>query len=150
MEQMTGFLGEGYPWVRALHIIAVITWMTGMLYLPQLFAYHCRAEPGSVQSETFKVMERRLLAIIINPAMLLSWLFGLMLAAHLDVWSEAWFHGKLALLIVMQVTHVVFARWRRHFAEDRSRREERFYRRAHDIPGLAMIGIVVLVVVKPF
>lgn len=150
MEAMTGFLGEGYPWVSALHIIAVMTWMTGMLYLPQLFAYHCRAEPGSAESETFKVMERRLLVIIINPAMVLSWLFGLMLAAHLDAWGETWFHGKLALLVVMQVTHVVFARWRRQFAEDRSLQKERFYRRAHDIPGMAMIGIVILVVVKPF
>jgi putative membrane protein len=95
-------------------------------------------------------MERRLLGFIINPAMLLSWLFGLMLAAHLGAWSEIWFHGKLALLVVMQVTHVAFARWRRQFAEDRNRHEERFYRRAHDIPGLAMIGIVILVVVKPF
>ena len=150
MEAMTGFLGLGYPWVSALHIVSVMTWMTGMLYLPQLYAYHCRAEPGSAQSETFKVMERRLLSIIINPAMLLSWLFGLALAAHLDAWSETWFHGKLALLAVMQVTHVAFARWRRQFAEDGHRRGERFYRRAHDIPGLAMIGIVLLVVVKPF
>jgi putative membrane protein len=147
---MEGFLGQGQPWVTALHIIAVITWMTGMFYLPQLYAYHCRAEPGSAQSETFKVMERRLLAIIVNPAMLLSWIFGLLLAAHLDVWGETWFLGKLALLAVMQVMHVVFLRWRRDFAEDGSRRSERFYRRAHDIPGLAMIGIVLLVVVKPF
>ena len=95
---MAGFLGEGYLWVKALHLLAVISWMAGMLYLPRLYVYHCDAEPGSKQSETFKVMERRLMRAIINPAMTVTWLAGLALAAHLDAWGEAWFHGKLALV----------------------------------------------------
>jgi len=147
---MTDFLGEGYPWVRALHIVAVITWMVGMAYLPYLFAYHCRAEPGSAQSETFKVMEHRLLRYVTNPAMIAAWILGLALAAHLDVWDQAWFHGKLVLLLVLQVLYAAFARWRRHFTDDGNRHDERYYRWMSHAPNLAMIGIVILVVVKPF
>lgn len=144
-----GFLGEGYPWVRALHIVAVITWMVGMAYLPYLYAYHCRAEAGSLQSETFKVMEHRLLRYVTNPAMIAAWVLGLMLAVHLDVWGEAWFHGKFVLLLAMQFVHAAFARWRRQFAGDGNRHEERFYRWMSHAPSLAMIGIVLLAVVKP-
>ncbi len=147
---MTGFLGEGYLWVRALHIVAVITWMVGMAYLPYLFAYHCRVEPGSAQSELFKVMELRLLRIVTNPSMLAAWILGLALAAHLDVWDQGWFHGKLVLLLALQTMHVAFARWRRHFAGDANRHEERYYRWMSHLPSLAMIGIVILAVVKPF
>lgn len=147
---MSGILGEGYLWVRALHIVAVITWMVGMAYLPYLFAYHCRAEPGSAQSELFKVMEHRLLRYVTNPAMLAAWIFGLALAAHLDVWDQGWFHGKLVLLLGMQVMHVAFARWRRQLAGDDNRHEERYYRWVSHLPNVAMIGIVILAVVKPF
>ena len=147
---MTDFLGEGYPWMRALHIIAVITWMVGMAYLPYLFAYHCRAEPGSAQSETFKVMEHRLLRYVTNPAMIAAWILGLALAAHLDVWDQPWFHGKLVLLLAMQILYAAFARWRRHFAGNGNRHDERYYRWMSHAPNLAMIGIVILVVVKPF
>ena len=118
---MGGFLGEGYLWVKAFHIISVIAWMAGMLYLPRLFVYHAVAEVGSVQSETFKVMERRLLRAIINPAMIAAWISGLLLVAHLDAWGDGWFHGKLALLIAMQLVHAAYARWRRHFANDGNR-----------------------------
>ncbi len=147
---MTGFLGEGYLWVRALHIVAVITWMVGMAYLPYLFAYHCRAEPGSAQSETFKVMERRLLRLVTNPAMLAAWIFGLALAAHLDAWDQGWFHGKLVLLLALQIMHVAFARWQRQFAGDGNRHEDVFFRWVSHLPSVAMFGIVVLAVVKPF
>ena len=147
---MTGFLGEAYLWVQALHIIAVIAWMAGMLYLPRLYVYHCAAEPGSVQSETFKVMEQRLLRAIVNPAMIAAWILGLMLAAHLDSWTEGWFHAKLAFLIAMQIVHAGFARWRRHFAADRNRHEARFYRIMNEVPTLLLVFIVILVVVKPF
>lgn len=147
---MTGFLGEGYLWLKALHVIAVITWMVGMAYLPYLFAYHCRAEPGSAQSETFKVMEHRLLRFVTNPAMFGAWIFGLALAAHLDIWDQGWFHGKLVLLFALQVMHVAFARWRRQFAGDDNRREAKFYRWISHMPVAAMIGIVILAVVKPF
>lgn len=150
MEAIVGFLGEGYLWVRALHIIAVIAWMAGMLYLPRLYIYHCDAEPGSVQSETFKVMERRLLRAIINPAMIAAWVLGLMLAAHLDAWGEAWFQVKFVLLILMSTVHGFFSRWRRHFAADQNRHGDVFYRVWNEIPTVLMIAIVILVVVQPF
>ncbi len=147
---MAGFLGEGYLWVKALHLLAVISWMAGMLYLPRLFVYHCEAEPGSKQSETFKVMERRLMRAIINPAMTVTWLAGLALAAHLDAWDEGWFHGKLALVILLSGVHGFFSRWRRQFEQDANRHDERFYRIMNEAPTLLMIGIVLLVVLKPF
>ena len=147
---MSGFLGDGYLWVVALHVISVIAWMAGMLYLPRLYVYHCAAAPGSEQSETFKVMERRLLRAIMTPAMIASWLFGLMLAANLDAWGEGWLHGKLALLAAMMAVHMALARWRRHFANDANRHDARFYRIMNEVPTVLMIGIVILVIVKPF
>ena len=139
-----------YDWLKALHVIAVIAWMAGMLYLPRLYVYHCRAAKGSELSETFKVMERRLLRAIINPAMLAAWILGLALAWLGDHWSEAWFHGKLLLLLGMQLVHAGYARWRRHFALDANTHTERFYRIMNEVPTLLMIGIVILVIVKPF
>ncbi len=147
---MAGFLGEGYLWVKALHIIAVIAWMAGMLYLPRLFVYHCAAEPGSVQSETFKVMERRLLRAIIDPAMALAWLLGLALVTHLGAWGEPWMHAKLACVIGLSALHGFFARWRRHFDADDNRHSARFYRYMNEIPTVFLIAIVLLVVLKPF
>ena len=147
---MAGFLGEAYLWVKALHIISVIAWMAGMLYLPRLYVYHCAAEPGSVQSETFKVMERRLLRAITNPAMIAAWILGLMLVAHLDAWSEPWMHAKFAMLLGMQLIHAAFARWRRHFANDANRHDDRYYRMMNEVPTVLLIGIVIVIVVKPF
>ncbi len=147
---MAGFLGEGYLWVTALHVIAVIAWMAGMLYLPRLYVYHCAAEPGSAQSETFKVMERRLLRAIVNPAMILAWVLGLALVAHLDAWGEAWMHAKFACVIALSTLHGFFARWRRQFDQDDNRHEARFYRLMNEVPTVLMIAIVVLVVVRPF
>lgn len=147
---MAGFLGDAYLWVKSLHILAVIAWMAGFLYLPRLFVYHCSAEVGSQQSETFKVMERRLLRAIMNPAMLVAWAAGLALAANIDAWSEGWFHVKLTLLIVLTVLHMIAARWRRAFAEDANTHSERFYRVMNEVPAVLMIGIVVMAVVKPF
>ncbi|MCH8001130.1 MAG: protoporphyrinogen oxidase HemJ [Proteobacteria bacterium] len=147
---MAGFLGEGYLWVKALHVIAVIAWMAGMLYLPRLYVYHCAAEPGSAQSETFKVMERRLLRAIVDPAMILAWVLGLALVAHLDAWGEAWMHAKFACVIALSTLHGFFARWRRQFAADDNRHEARFYRLVNEVPAVLMIAIVVLVVVRPF
>lgn len=145
-----GFLGEAYLWVKALHIIAVIAWMAGMLYLPRLFIYHCAAAPGSLQSETFKVMERRLLRAIINPAMITAWLFGLALVAHLDAWGDIWMQAKFACVIALSTMHGFFARWRRQFAADVNRHSARFYRYMNEIPTALMIAIVLLVVLKPF
>jgi putative membrane protein len=147
---MAGFLGEAYSWVKAFHIMSVIAWMAGMFYLPRLFVYHCGAEAGSVQSETFKVMERRLLRAIINPAMIASWVFGAMLLLHLEAWSQPWFHAKLTLLIVLQLVHAAFARWRRQFERDENRHNETFYRYMNEVPTVLMIGIVIFVIVKPF
>ena len=139
-----------YDWIKALHIIAVIAWMAGMLYLPRLYVYHAGAKPGSELSETFKVMERRLLRAIINPAMIAAWVLGLWLAWAGDHWREGWFHGKLALLVLMQIVHAGLARWRRDFANDKNKHSARFYRVVNEIPTLLLIGIVILAIVKPF
>jgi putative membrane protein len=147
---MSGFLGEWYLWVKALHAIAVIAWMAGMLYLPRLYVYHCEAEAGSVQSETFKVMERRLLRAIIDPAMAAAWILGLMLVTHLDAWSEPWMLTKFALVIAMSAFHGNLSRWRRDFEKDANRHTQKFYRYMNEVPTLLMIGIVILVIVKPF
>ncbi|RMD60724.1 MAG: protoporphyrinogen oxidase HemJ [Alphaproteobacteria bacterium] len=147
---MAGFLGEAYPWIKALHIISVISWMAGMFYLPRLFVYHCAAEPGSQLSETLKVMERRLLRVIINPAMIAAWGFGIALILHTEAWHAGWFHGKLALLLCMHLIHAAFARWRRHFANDANRHDAGFYRIMNEVPTVLMIGIVILVIVRPF
>lgn len=147
---MSGFLGDFYLWVKALHVIAVMAWMAGMLYLPRLYVYHAAAEPGSRESETFKLMERRLLRAIVNPAMIASWVLGLVLAVHLQAWGEGWLHAKLAMLIAMQLVHAGFARWRRHLAADANRHSARFYRIVNEVPTLLLIGIVIVAVVKPF
>jgi len=136
-----------YEWIKALHIVAVIAWMAGMLYLPRLFVYHCEAETGSKQSETFKVMERRLLKAIINPAMVATWLTGLYLAGH---WFLAgWLYGKLLLVLVLSGVHGFLARCVNDFSADRNVRSQKFYRIINEVPTFLMIGIVVLVVVKP-
>jgi putative membrane protein len=142
--------GDLYHWVKALHIVAVIAWMAGMLYLPRVYVYHAEAEPGSKQSETFKVMERRLLRAILNPAMIVAWGLGLWLAFMTDAWNQPWFHAKLALLVAMQLVHAAFARWRRHFANDANRHSARFYRWMNELPTVLLIAIVILAVVKPF
>jgi len=142
--------GELYLWLKALHIIAVIAWMAGMLYLPRLFVYHCDAALGSVQSETFKVMERRLLRAIINPAMVASWVLGLWLAWSGNFLSAPWLHGKLVLVLVMSGVHGMLARWMKDFAADRNRHTQKFFRIMNEVPTVLMIGIVILVVMKPF
>src|SRR3954471_4228734 len=138
-----------YEWVKALHIIAVIAWMAGMLYLPRLFVYHCDAEIGSRQSETFKVMERRLLKAIINPAMAVTWLAGLYLAWAGHWFSADWLQGKLLLVIALSGLHGFLARVVKDFAADRNLRSRKFYRLINEVPTVLMIGIVILVVVKP-
>ncbi len=139
-----------YAWLKALHVIAVIAWMAGLLYLPRLFVYHVDAARGSDASETFKVMERRLLRAIMNPAMIASWGLGLWLAWQGGWLGDVWFHAKLALLLALTGTHMAMAGWRRAFAEDRNTRSATFYRVANEVPTLLMIGIVILVIVKPF
>ena len=139
-----------YEWLKAFHIVAVIAWMAGMLNLPRLFAYHCEAEPGSKQSETFKAMERRLLKAIINPAMIATWLLGLWLMLTGSWFGAGWFYAKLILVVAMSAAHGMFVRWCKDFAADRNRRSQRFYRIANQLQTVLLIGIVILVVVKPF
>lgn len=143
---------DGYLWLRALHIISIIAWMAGMLYLPRLYVYHCQQPPGSPASETFKVMERRLLRFIINPAMVASFVFGIWLIWELGeaAWSTGWLHAKLALVLLLTILHGALAKWRRDFEADNNRHSERFYRIINEVPTLLMIGIVILAVVKPF
>lgn len=139
-----------YLWIKALHVIAVIAWMAGMLYLPRLFVYHCEAEIGSKQSETFKIMERRLLKAIINPAMGLTWLAGLYLAWSGHWFTFGWLHVKLALVLAMSAVHGFFSRWVKDFAADKRPRSQKFYRIINEVPTVLMIFIVIMVIVKPF
>ena len=139
-----------YEWIKALHVIAVISWMAGMLYLPRLFVYHCEAEPGSKQSETFKVMERRLLKAIVNPAMIVTWLAGLYLAWQGHWYTSPWFLAKFVLVLALSGVHGVFSRFVKDFAADRNTHNQKFYRIINEVPTVMMILIVILVIVKPF
>jgi putative membrane protein len=144
-----------YEWIKAFHIIAVIAWMAGMLYLPRLFVYHCEADKGSVQSETFKVMERRLLRAIINPAMIATWVFGLWLAwlgpdSRYGWFASGWLWAKIILVLGLSAVHGLLARWRKDFAQDRNRHSQKFYRIINEVPTILMILIVLVVVLKPF
>ncbi len=139
-----------YLWVKAFHIIAVIAWMAGMLYLPRLFVYHALAAPGSEQSETFKVMEQRLLKYIMGPAMGVTWILGIVLLIQGQFIGAGWFHAKFTLVLVMTVLHGLFSHWARDFRFDRNKRSAKFYRIANEIPTLLLIAIVILVTVKPF
>jgi putative membrane protein len=147
-----GFLAALYPWTKAFHVISVIAWMAGMLYLPRLYVYHCEVKPGSAESERFKVMERRLLRQIINPAMIAAWVFGILLVLTPGMidWSAGWWQVKLAAVILLSGFHGAASRWRRDFLEDRNTRPQRFYRIANEVPTVLMVIIVVMVIVRPF
>ncbi len=121
-----------------------------MLYLPRLYVYHAQSEIGSDKSETFKIMERKLLKIIMNPAMMAAWIFGLWLAYLQDQFTDGWFHAKLLLVIAMTVFHMVLAKWRKNFEADANQKSDKFYRYVNEVPTVLMIGIVILVIVKPF
>lgn len=148
---MTTLLVDYYVWIKALHVIAVISWMAGMLYLPRLYVYHADAARLSDKSETFKIMERRLLRLIINPAMIATWVFGaMMLIAQPDLLKQGWMHAKLGCLVLMQIVHALYARWRKAFARDDNRHSAKFYRWWNEAPTVLLIVIVIMVVVKPF
>jgi protoporphyrinogen IX oxidase len=137
-------------WIKALHVVAVISWMAGQLYLPRLMVYHVDAPKGSVHSETFKVMERRLLKVIINPAMIVAWVTGLWMAWSVFAFKGGWLHAKLLLVILMSAFHGQLVRWVQEFAEDRNTHSAKYYRLANEIPTALMVGIVILVIVKPW
>jgi protoporphyrinogen IX oxidase len=139
-----------YRWILALHVMAVIAWMAGMFYLPRLFVYHCGAEPGSKQSETFKVMERRLLTQIINPAMIVAWAVGIWLIVAAGLIHAGWLQAKLVFVLLLSGFHGMLAAYVRDFAADRNRHSEGHYRVINEVPTVLMIAIVVLAIVKPF
>jgi protoporphyrinogen IX oxidase len=145
-------LGSLYPWVKTLHIVSVIAWMAGLLYLPRLFVYHAEARLGSDAAETFKVMERRLLRGIMNPAMVATYTFGILLATTPGVvdWAMGWIYIKLAAVAALTLIHHRLALWRKDFAADANRRPARFYRIVNEVPTLLLLLIVAMVVVKPF
>ena len=149
---MTDALVVLYPWTKALHLISVIAWLAGMFYLPRLYAYHAETEPGTPQSETFKIMERRLLRAIVNPAMISTFVFGVLLLGTPGVvdWSQGWIWVKLAAVTALGALHGAYSRWRKDFEADRNRRSARFYKVANELPTLLMVLIVIMVIVKPF
>ena len=144
--------GDAYLWIKVLHVISVIAWMAGLLYLPRLYVYHVDAEPGSDKSETFKIMERRLMRGILNPSMMASVIFGLIMVYDSSpaIWQAGWFHAKLTAVIAMLVMHVFCGKWRRAFAEDRNTHSGRFYRFMNEVPAVLMVVIVLMVIVQPF
>jgi putative membrane protein len=148
---MQSFILEHYDLFRAFHLIAVISWMAGLFYLPRLFVYHVDADKGSELSETLKIMERRLLHIIMNPAMILTWIFGLsMLLSNTELMKTGWMHAKLTCVLLMTVFHHLLGRWRKEFLRDENKRSAKFYRRVNEVPTVLMIVIVIMVIVRPF
>jgi protoporphyrinogen IX oxidase len=147
---MRQFLLDHYLVIKALHVIAVIAWMSGMFYLPRLFVYHTQTQPGAADYERFVTMERKLLRIIMNPAMTLVWVLGLTMAWLMDWWPQHWFQLKLGLVAAMTWTHHSYALWFKDFAKGQNTRAARFFRIWNEVPTLLMIGIVILVIVKPF
>jgi protoporphyrinogen IX oxidase len=140
-----------YPWIKAFHVISMIAWMAATFYLPRLFVYHCQVPRGSAESERFKVMENRLMKAIMNPAMIATWCFGILLVLTPGVidWSAGWWHVKLTCVLLMSGLHGAMSRWRKDFLHDRNRRSEKFYRIANEVPTVLMVIIVIMVIVKP-
>ena len=148
---MQDFLLEYYFYIQSFHIISVIAWMAGLLYLPRLFVYHAEAEVGSELSETFKIMEHRLLRIIMNPAMIAAWVFALlMIYAQPDLFKQGWMHAKLTCVIVLTGLHMMFAKQRKNFATDKNEKSAKFYRIWNEVPAVLMVIIVIMAVAKPF
>lgn len=148
---MIDILGSYYLWLRAAHVIAIISWMAGLLYLPRLYVYHIEAGQTSRLAETFQVMERRLLKYIMNPAMLAAFLTGgLMIWVNPDLMSQGWVHGKLTLVLLLAATHGMMAKYRRQLAGATCTKTSRFFRVFNEIPTVLMIAIVILAIVKPF
>lgn len=141
-----------YLWIKAVHVMAIIAWMAGLFYLPRLFVYHTQTAPGTPESERFKVMEAKLLRIIMNPAMIASWVLGLALIALNPglLSGQGWLHAKILLVLLMSGAHGAMAKWRKELERDERRRTEKFFRAMNEVPTVLMIGIVILVIVRPF
>lgn len=137
-------------WVKSAHILSVIAWMAALLYLPRLFVYHCDAEIGSVQSETFKIMERRLLKGIATPSMIGTWVFGIWIASLYDVWADPWFIIKILCVICITIIQMLYVGYVRNFADDANTKSQKYYRIINEVPAVLMVVIVIMVVVKPF
>ncbi|NWG46708.1 MAG: protoporphyrinogen oxidase HemJ [Alphaproteobacteria bacterium] len=150
MDPLLDALNAGYFWLKALHIVAVVAWMAGLFYLPRLFVYHADAAPGGEASETFKVMERRLLKAIMNPAMIATWVLGILTAFAIGAWADGWLHAKLLFVLVLTGVHHMLARDLKAFAADARPHGARYYRLLNEVPTLGLILIVLLVVLKPF
>ncbi|WP_343564330.1 protoporphyrinogen oxidase HemJ [Kiloniella sp. b19] len=151
MEDLSSFLSPAYDWIKVIHILAVISWMAGLLYLPRLFVYHASVPAGSERSELFKVMEYRLFRFIMGPAMHVAWFAGLLLAIILEAWEDGgWFHAKLTAVVLMTVFHAYCGRLVKAFKADKNVKSEKFFRISNEVPTLLMVLIVILVVVKPF
>ncbi|MDE1151467.1 MAG: protoporphyrinogen oxidase HemJ [Micavibrio sp.] len=148
---MKDFIVEHYNVIKALHVIAIISWMAAQLYLPRLFVYHADADKGSELSETLKIMERKLLRFIMNPAMIAAFIFGgLMIWGNPDLMHQPWMHVKLAAVLLLTAFHGACARWRKAFVADKNTHSAKFYRQINEIPTLLMIIIVIMVIVRPF
>jgi putative membrane protein len=147
---MREFLLNHYLLIKAFHVIAVIAWMSGMFYLPRLFVYHTQTTPGTAEYERFMVMERRLLKIIMTPAVVTVWTLGGTMAWLMNYWPLHWFQMKLSLVAAMTLTHFSYAIWAKDFALARNKRSARFFKIWNEVPTVLMIGIVILVIVKPF
>ena len=150
MDALRNALADYIPWFLAFHIIAVIAWMSGLLYLPRLFVYHTQTKPGSEGSERFKVMERKLLRGIINPSMIAVWILGPLLAWLTSAYLDLWLQIKFVLVLILSGIHGLMVSYWKAFRDDRNTHSERFYRILNEIPALLMVLIVILVVVKPF
>jgi len=143
---------DHYDWFKALHVIAAMSWMAGLLYLPRLYVYHCRAERGSIQDETFKLMERRLLKAIMNPAMTVTWLLGLLMIVsdYHRLFADGWMHVKLFGIVMLTVFHMRAAKWRKAFEAGTNAKTERFFRMMNEVPTVLMVLIVIMAIVEPF
>lgn len=148
---MTEFISSWYLWIKALHLVAVVSWMAGLLYLPRIFVYHAGIQAGSETSETLKTMAHKLFRYIMNPAMIAVWVLGiLLLVGYPEAMREGWFHAKATLVILLTGFHHVLGRWRKDFAADNNKKPAKFYRIANEIPTVLMVLIVIFVIVKPF
>lgn len=154
---MENFFSEYYLWFKSIHIIAMVAWMAGMFYLPRLFVYHCAAPKGSEMSETFKVMERRLLRLIINPALILTWIMGgLMIWIVVGLWentdllSNGWFHVKMTAVLVLMAVHGMLARHRKQFERDANVHSAKYYRILNEVPTVLLVIIIFMVILRPF